>query len=333
MRIGDAVRTVASLAPLLGLVARPARRPDGITALVRVKGEEDWLEPSLLSVRELADEILVLDNGAGPETRRTLARLTDTLADRLHVERCPGLDLVALSNLGLDRARFRWVMRWDADFVGHTEGPGDLRRLRQYLLGLDRRRFYVVHVPAAEVAGDLRHQFPDRRLRLDGSAHVASPRARYARVERDLRVATLSLADRIARSGPPVRVAFESLSVPRFYRVLRWPTVAYFHVHVERARPALLRHFWLEWLRAGDPVAYPTLDAYALAQARRRWGIDDLEAAARYYMTLYCRALVPLDHAITGPYPTLLAPDVDEARYEVVRSGGVITGRREALPC
>jgi glycosyltransferase involved in cell wall biosynthesis len=330
MRAHEALRSLYSLAPLVGVVARPAQRPNGITVLVRVRGEEEWIEPSLLSVRDFADEILVLDNGAGRQTQRTLARLSDKLSERLRVETCPELDLFTMSNLGLERARYRWIMRWDADFVGHTDGTGDLRRLRQHLLALDRRRFHLVYVPAAEVAGDLRHQFPDRRLRWDGCAHVASPRARYARVERALAPESLALPDRVLRGDGPLRVALESLAVPKFYRVLRWPSVAYIHVHVKRARAALLRHFWLEWLGAADVARFPTLASYAEARAREDWGIGDLDDAARHYMAQYCRGLVPVDEAVCGPYPELLAPHVAEARFEVLYAAGVPDGRREA---
>ncbi len=66
----ELIRKVVSLAPLVGLVRRPPARPEGITACVRVKGDEEWIEPSLISIQEFADEILVLDNGASPETQK-----------------------------------------------------------------------------------------------------------------------------------------------------------------------------------------------------------------------------------------------------------------------
>ena len=143
---------------------------------------------SLLSLRRLtqnADSVVVLDNGASEGARAAIERLVRVLGSRLVRIHCPRLDLFEVSNLGLARARFRFVVRWDADFVGHTDGPGDLRHLRRFLLDLDRRRYFVVTLSAAEVAGDLRHQFPDRRVRHDGQAHTASARARFVRVTRE----------------------------------------------------------------------------------------------------------------------------------------------------
>ena len=181
---------------------------------------------------------------------------------------CPALDLFDVSNLALARARHRFVVRWDADFVGHTDGAGDLRRLRHYLLDLDRRRYFLVTLPAAEVAGDLRHQFPDRRVRHDGQAHTASARARFVRVTRETPTEALGAADRPLRERARLTLALESLAVPPYYAVLRWPTIAYFHVHVKPAHHLLLRHFWLEWLGESEPGRFPTLESIPRAGAR-----------------------------------------------------------------
>lgn len=329
-RLTGWLRSLSSLAPLLGVVPKPENRPNGISAMVRVKGEEEWIEPCLLSIRELADEILVLDNGASPETQDALDRLRDPLGELLRLERCPDLDLFQLSNLGLAKARFRWVIRWDADFVAHTSGTGDIRNLRRYLLELNPRRYYLVHVAAAELAGDLWHQFPDRRIRLDGQVHVASDWARYVPVRQSLGPSAVASPDRVLRPGPTLRVTLESLRVPKFYQVRRWKEVAYFHVNVKSARRILLGHFWLEWLGQGDFGTFPTLEAYALAQIRARWGLSDLDEAAHFFMAQYCRGVVPLDAERCGPYPELLRPFLAKPRYRVEYRDQRVVGRTES---
>lgn len=329
MNARSAVRHLLSLAPVIGLVARPETRPDGISAIVRVRGDEEWLEPALLSVRQLADEIIVLDNGASEMARAAVDRVARVLGPRLVRIECAALDLFEVSNLGLMRARYRFIVRWDADFVGHTDGGGNLADLRRYLLALDRRRYFLVELTAAEVAGDLRHQFPDRRLRRDGQAHTASARARFVRITRETPTETLSVADRPLRERSRLMLALESLAVPPYYAVLRWPRVAYFHVHVKPARHLLLRHFWLEWLAEPDTARYPTLESYALAQARTRWGITEPEAAAAHLVRRVCAGLVPFDAAMCGPYPALLRPYLERSRYAVEYQGDQIVGRRE----
>ena len=199
MKGHEVLRYIASFAPLVGVVARPQACPNGISAIVRVRGEEEWIEPSLISIREFADEILVLDNGASPETQKALDRLRDPLGDLLRIERCPHLDLFEVSNLALEKARSRWVVRWDADFIAHTSETGDIRNLRRYLPELDPRRYSLVYLTAVEVAGDLFHHFPDRRIRRDGQVHTASTRARYVPVHRRLS----RIRGGLSRLGPP----------------------------------------------------------------------------------------------------------------------------------
>jgi glycosyltransferase involved in cell wall biosynthesis len=318
-----------SFAPVVGVVARPDARPDGISAVVRVRGDEEWIEPAVRSLRDFADEILVLDNGASEAVRAAIDRLATTLGSRLVRIDCPDLDVFDVSNLALERARHRFVVRWDADFVGHTDGAGDLRHLRRCLLDLDHRRYFVVTLAAAEVAGDLRHQFPDRRVRHDGQAHTASARARFVRVTRETPTHALGAADRPLRERERLTLALESLAVPPYYAVLRWPAIAYFHVHVKSARHLLLRHFWLEWLAEPDMARFPTLESYALEQARTRWGIDDPDAAAAHLMRRLCEGLVPFDAGVCGPYPALLRPHLERSRYTVEYAGAHIVGRRE----
>lgn len=326
-RTVEALRRVVSWAPVLGLVPCPRPAREGITAIVRVRGEEEWIEPSLASIAAFADEILVLDNGAAAEARDAIERARKAAPERVRVEDGAALDIFALSNRALDLARCRWIIRWDADFVAHTSGRGDIAHLRRFLLDLDARRYHLVYVPAAEVAGDLRHQFPDRRVRVDGQVHTASPAARFVRVAREVAGDRLGTADALDRADRPVRLALESLHVPKYYAVVRWPAVAYFHVHVKSARHMLLRHFWLEWLADGAPSQ--TLEAYTREAVRRRWGVTDLDRAAAEFMARHCARLVPVDERVSGPYPALLQPYLDRPRYDVRYLDGAIVGRDE----
>jgi glycosyltransferase involved in cell wall biosynthesis len=325
----NAVRALSSLAPLWGLVAQPAARADGITALVRVKGEEEWIEPCLLSIRDFADEILVLDNGASKATREKIEELRTRLGDRIRLETYPDADLFEVSNLGLALARFRWVIRWDADFVAHTSGAADVAHLRRYLLDLDRRRYYLVSVAAAEVAGDLSHQFPDIAVRHDGQAVVWSPRLRYVAVRRTVPFERLALPERALRARRPVRQTLESLRTPRYYRLLRWRTPAYMHVNVKSQEHMLLRHFWLDWLDATEGGATCSHEAYVAQRVGDEWALSSLADAASRFVTAYCQQLVPYDAARSGPYPEMLLPYLRAPRYRVEARGGAIVGRRE----
>lgn len=328
-RVSELVRTMVSLAPLVGLLEKPEPRPNGISAIVRVKNEEDWTEPSLMSIKDAVEEIIVVDNGSTDRTPEILKRLEERLYPKMRLFFRPDLDYVALSNLGLSQTRYRWLLKWDGDFVAHTSEKRDIQNLRRFLLELDPRRYYLVYLPAVEVAGDLFHQFPDLRIRRDGFVYTASQRARYVPVRGTVSRSVAPTSHRILREWPTVRVTVEALQVPKFYQVLHWNEVTYFHVNVKSARHTLMRHFWLEWLGQGDFRTYSTLESYALARIRDHWGLSDLEEAARRFMAHYCRSLVPVAAELCGPYPELLLPYLSQPRYRVEYRDGVITGRSE----
>jgi len=79
-------RAVAGLAPLVRLAPRPDARPMGVSALVRVKDEEEWVEASLRSLEGFADEIIVIDNGSTDSTLDRVRALGPTLATELRAE-------------------------------------------------------------------------------------------------------------------------------------------------------------------------------------------------------------------------------------------------------
>ena len=64
-------------------------------------------------------------------------------------------------------------------------------------------------------------------------------------------------------------------------------------------------------------------------QSRQRWGLNDLEEAAHYFMVHYCQGLVPFDAERCGPYPEILRPFLAKPRYLVEYRDGDIVGRRE----
>lgn len=126
MKLTEGIRFFASNAPLLGIIPKPEKRANGVSAIVQVRGDEEWVEPSLLSIQEFADEILVLDNKASAQTRKVLEQLKRSLGDLLTIETCHDLNIVQLSNSELKKASFRWIIRWDADFVAHTCGNDNI---------------------------------------------------------------------------------------------------------------------------------------------------------------------------------------------------------------
>jgi hypothetical protein len=321
------VRAVLSLAPAVGVVPPPPPRPEGVSALVRLAGEEEWIEPCLESIAGFAEEIVLLDHGAAPATQARVDALATAVGSRLKRLDCADADLPDVANRGLAAARFRWACLWDADLVAWPSGPASIDRLKRHLAGLDPRRYHLVYVRTLELAGDLRHRFPDLAERYDPHVLTAGGPARYVWRSHRIRPARAPVAYRPLRAAPGhFHIRHDTLAAPRYYRVHRWREPSAVHVNVKSARRTLLRHFWLEWLAAG---AQPALEAYAMRRVRECWGLDDLDAAATRFMAEYCRPLVPVAAEAMGGYPEPLLSHLAEGRYRVLYEHGRIVGRAE----
>jgi glycosyltransferase involved in cell wall biosynthesis len=303
--LGSVVRAITSRVPIL---ARPpqANRPEGISVIMRVKDEETWIAPSIRSIACVADEIVVGDNGSTDGTPEVLRALGRELPDRLKVFRRTDLDIKGLTNLLIERTQFRWIIRWDADFVARTHGPADIRQLRQWLLSQDRRRYWFVYLRMVEVCGDLSHQRPESASRADCHCFTASPHLRY----------------RYDRTG------YEAPQVPPWYRVLHYEQPTFFHVDVKPTVRMFLSWLWKRFLV--DSHGCPGFDDYAHTELKQRWEGRSLEEAAQEWAATAFHDLIPYDRERCGDYPTLLEPALEQPRYRLRYLDGQIVGRSGA---
>ncbi len=300
-KIASTGRAVLSWAPILRAVPRPDR-PQGLSAVVRVKDEGTWLAVSIRSIATVADEIIVGDNGSTDRTPEILRELKEELQDRLIVLRRPDLDIKDLTNVLIERTRFRWVIRWDADFVARTDGPQSISHFRTWLFDLDPRRYIFVYPRMVELCGDLFHQRPKTASRADCHCFTYSDHLRYV----------------YGWSG------YESPKVPRWYLVLKYEIPTFFHVDVKPAPRMFLSSLWKRYLTDPARGRYPGFEAYLETELSEQWGNQTIEEAATLWAGSEFRQLVPYDRQRFGDYPTLLRPFLQDPtlplRYDDAQS-------------
>ena len=300
-------RNIWSLQPVLGLVKKPATRPEGISAIVRVKDEEDWIVPSLLSIRELADEIVVVDNGSVDNTIPLLEGLIEKERLNIRIFRYPKAGIVDLTNRAISKTTFKWIIKWDADIVAHTSGENDIVNLRRKILSLDKRRYCVIFLNLVELSGDLNHQFPGNEIHVEGYIYTYSNEARYVRQ----------------------RWGHEALKTPRYYKLVYDDRIYAFHINVKNKYKMLNRLYWIDWMALGDFTRYPVLEDYALRQIKIDWETDDLETAANRYLKAYCKKLAKYDYRKFGDYPLLLNEIINQSKYKIEYRNNEIIGRND----
>jgi glycosyltransferase involved in cell wall biosynthesis len=141
--------------------------------MLRVRNEEEFLEPSVLSIAELVDEIVLIDNASTDGTPDVIETLRRQLPDKLHTFDYPhtiarvgketweltddrGDDSPGLSstyyNFALSRCTMPFVLKWDGDMVALDRLRTELEEWRTS--GLPVMAFHGVNV------------HPDRRHRI-----------------------------------------------------------------------------------------------------------------------------------------------------------------------
>ncbi|AJY74508.1 glycosyltransferase [Paenibacillus beijingensis] len=90
-----------------------------------VKNEEEVLERCLDSVKDIADEIIIIDTGSTDRTKNIAAKYTKHIYDYVWTN-----DFAAARNEGIRRANSKWVLVMDAD---EYFNPADALKLRSFL--------------------------------------------------------------------------------------------------------------------------------------------------------------------------------------------------------
>lgn len=307
-RLKQLARTALSYLPKLGFLALPnQRRPPGISAMMTVKDEEDWIGKSVMSIAPYVDEIVVVDNGSEDATFSTLKNLERQLGGKLRLFQFQSGDFCAAVNFTLAQTRYKWILRWHGDFVARTNGELEISNLTQRASQLDADRYFCIWIGPVSLDGDLFHQYPETEPELEPLFFVYSPSLRYTQVGR-----------------------FEVLHVPSFYKRVEWREWYFFHMrYVKPARRILYRFFWTEWMALPDKKQFPTLDLFVRHRIQQEYGTTDLREAMRRRIVDLSRELVPYDRARYGEYPVIIEDELQHPKYRLIYENGFIVGRSD----
>ncbi|MFA5179814.1 MAG: glycosyltransferase [Syntrophales bacterium] len=301
------IRRFASYLPTLGLQpVHLAKKSQGISVYMRVKDERDWIAASITSIKTIADEIVIVDNGSTDGTFEILREMANEGSGRIKVWQKPELYHADLSNFALEQTTFRWVFRFDGDMIAHTSGPHSIETLRSRVLALDPNRYYLIYLQHINLSGDLCHQDPKEMVHIEEYIHTFSKTARFIHPGR-----------------------FEAVKFPLYYKPLFWYEPYVFHVNIKSAGRMLLRYFWEDWMELKDYIRYPTLENYVEAHIEKEFGTSLLEEAQGRCVRRMLENHIPFRNERFGPYPELLKPYLTQPKYLIQYENGRISGRKE----
>ncbi len=280
-------------------------RPNGISLLLACKNEEAILPLCLKSFIDFADEIIIVDNGSSDGSTEIAHDYSKKYLGQVQLCKAPALaDLSEVHQLGLERAKFRWIIRGDADFVAYTDGSLNITSFRQRLLNLPRLpipQFFGAILP--NLMCDFWHTGESRANDIIG---VNEP-GRYVPPP---------------ITGPNPRI-YEFFPGFCFQRVGRWEATSYskliwflrrkldyplwMHCNIKNDLSYFLRSERTNWREQGDFSRYPTLLSYITDIVETKYDTKDINQAADIYMQTHVYPfLMKYEQDKYFPYPNIV---------------------------
>lgn len=291
----------------------PHKKREGLSAIIKVKNEEEWIRLSISSILDIVDEVIVVDNGSTDNTREIVTNIADK-EDKVNLVFYPNEGAIARPlNLALKKVKCKWILVWDGDFIAKTSGENNIIYLREEIMKYNKKH-YLIQLPLVYLFGDLFHQQKHSLAPFQDRLYTVSPNLKYIQQRFELLVGERYWGRRL----------------PLYYNVIRIPKIYGFHANVKSAYRYLLRRFWTDWMQANDYHNFPKLTDYVRYRSKLIWDTYDLNEASRFNMKDICLhgQLVPYNQKF-GDYPDLLLEKLHQPRYKLIYQNGKIVGRND----
>lgn len=317
----EKIRFFLSFGPKIGLVPKASKfREKGISAFIRARNEEYWIRPCILSIKDYVEEILVIDNGSTDSTLDEVKKICNEISTPVRIFSLPEADHCEVSNVGIRESRYNWLLKWDADFIAQTAGPGDFAKLRDYVLGLDQDRYHMIFMNLVNLAGDLWHQpkegsmFIGEKGPLHQEAYLwnYSPHLRY--IWKDYKDYS----------------KVESLLFPPYYRFIEWLEFSVFHVGGIRSIQRLLFDYFWDFGKKQFAEGHlpPEREKVCWEMAEGYFHMEDREKILQNFFNLISKELVRYREDLYGPYSSILFSYLRNPHYRLIyNEKGEIVGR------
>ena len=251
----------------------------GISVIVSCQDDHLTMRECVESFFSLGDEILVVTNRATKDTFDLAKRLESEYPGKVtHIDAPEAFDLYQNRQAGLEHARYRWVMRCDADYIAYEEGDGDLSvsRLRKTILSVFP--LWPVAIMLSKVS--LSMGWDQMYEPVDNQ----TPALKYIPP-----VYSGKIEPRIYSQNPFLKFKrlgrWEGVPGVRWYRKIFISQPYWFEVTLRTARSLLFRQARTDWRETGDYERYPEIDDYVerVFLPHHYPGLD-VESAAELYV-------------------------------------------------
>ncbi|GAY26228.1 glycosyltransferases [Desulfurococcaceae archaeon AG1] len=264
--------------------------------MVAVYNEEEWIEPALLSIKDLVDEYVVFDSSSD-NTPNIVMRLRDEAGLNIKYRWIPPGSLADKRNMILAETSYRWILFWDGDYVLKEDSVSFIRALIE---SLDPRRHYLIYWPWLALCGDIYHVCSDKPYQVEHWLYTYSKRLKYKEVY---------------VSG----LQFELLIAPLWlYKVVYIDKILGVHLALVKkpVRLAIRDLWWRDksgfYEAAKKGISY---EEYASMKAKEIYGTGDLEEIGCRIIRDMIEKLPRYDESKYGELPSLVKRYWESGKY------------------
>ncbi|GAB6074884.1 glycosyltransferase family 2 protein [Nautilia lithotrophica] len=237
-------------------------KPNGISVLIAAQNEEKTIKPCVESFLEFGDEIIIVTNGSTDNTRDICRELVEKYPEKVQFYDKPELpDLYHNRAFALSKAKYRWVAKFDADFIAYTDQDGELSisKLRNKILNTLPFWLIAFKVKLINIYRTINECGIDRNKRKKIDKY---------KVEGHYVPQVYSEMAKVFLNTPLLKFIkigrWEHIPYSRFYINIKTKKPYIFHLTLNDDKTLFYRSERTNWRELGDFKKYPTLEDYIL---------------------------------------------------------------------
>lgn len=281
---------VSSLAYYTGFYeyADSTGRLNGISALMCTYNEEDWIEPAILSIKDLVDEYVVVDSSSD-STPEIIENVREKHGLSIKLLKTPPGDFIKARITALKNSSYKWLLFFDADMVLHEQA---VKIIRSLVDGLNPRKHYAVYWKYLLLCGDIYHLCSEEPYHIEHWLITYSNRLRYKYLDygRGLVMDYLEMPLRLYKP-----IFIDKVLGVHLTRVRSPEKLAVKHIRLEH------RKLLLEYIEKGIPA-----EEAIVRIVRDIYGVDDLKVLGKRLIEEMTFRLPRYDQLKYGPLPRVL---------------------------
>jgi hypothetical protein len=268
-------------------------REECVSAMMRVKDEEWWIEPSILSIKDLVDEYVIIDQSRYDRTPEIIDEVKESYGLNIIHVRDFTVDFMEVSNKALKLTKCKWILRWDGDYIAREELTPTIKTLIQ---SLDPRKYYNIYWPHINFEIDLFH------INIGDPLHI------------EHWLVTWSHKIKFIPLG-----YFEFLYTPPYHK--RIDINKPLSLHLRTVKPPLRLLEWKYWWEMRRKGILGKVDLYEYIKQRIKddFNVDNVhDASLKFLSQLRNRNCIgKYDPKIWGDYPKILK-DYARKRFNII---------------